>query len=195
MDIDCDGTPNSLCQCDGNCDTQDETSFKGTPAMNSYGIEDLDASIHNYVVFGNADDAGHTPGYVTFDPTRYGVQPLSLMAVVCNNQLVRAIPSDACLIDIIDLRQYYGIWGDQNGSDGPPLVGEASISIGKLCFGNSITNNNGHDQADVLYLAFTGTDAVPGKNGANWKAKTSADFQNFPQFNTIGDRLVQRVQA
>lgn len=89
MDIDCDGVKNSLCPAEGT-DTQYQTSFKDT--VNLYGIPDLDASIHNYVVFGNA---GNKAGYTTFDPKAHGVQPLSLMAVVCNNQLVSL--KDCCM--------------------------------------------------------------------------------------------------
>ena len=33
-----------------------------------------------------------------------------------------------------------------------------------------MTNDNGHDSADVLYTAFQGQNAVPGANGAAWKA-------------------------
>jgi hypothetical protein len=57
----------------------------------SYGISDLDASIHNYVVFGNADDYHDTPVYNTFRPQDHGVQPLSLTAVVCDDQLVSCL--------------------------------------------------------------------------------------------------------
>lgn len=87
MDIDCDGAKNPLCPVRAGSDTQLWTSFRDS--VRSYGISDLDASIHNYVVLGNADD-DHTPGYTTFRPQDYGVQPLSLMAVVCNSQLVSA---------------------------------------------------------------------------------------------------------
>lgn len=58
-----------------------------------------------------------------------------------------------------------------------------------------MTNTNGHDQADVLYLAFDGNDAVPGPNGAAWKAKSATEFQANKKFNDLGDRLVQRVKA
>jgi hypothetical protein len=64
MDIDCDGTQGSA-------------------------ADDGDANIHPYVVFGNV---GSHPGYANFDPRDYGVEPLSVMAVVCGDKLV-GIPS------------------------------------------------------------------------------------------------------
>lgn len=89
MDVDCDGQQGGLGD-DGRCgssqDTQSITTFQGTVAGYNEGINDLNAFVHPYVVFGNYGSRG---GYVTFDPQQYGVEPLSVMAVVCNNQLVR----------------------------------------------------------------------------------------------------------
>ena len=70
MDIDSDGAKNSLCRIEPGSDTRSVTSFQGT--VKKFGISELDASIHDYVVFGNADD-GNTPGYTTFDPKAQGV--------------------------------------------------------------------------------------------------------------------------
>jgi hypothetical protein len=85
MDIDCDGQQGGAGD-DGRCgsseDTQSETSFKDTVASYGTGIKDLNAKVHPYVVFGND---GTIP---SFDPKRYGIQPLSVMAVVCGDQLV-----------------------------------------------------------------------------------------------------------
>ncbi|KAK3392874.1 family 75 glycoside hydrolase [Podospora didyma] len=144
MDIDCDGT-------------------QGSPADDKHcykkGIRDLDANIHRYVVFGNT---GKKSGWKTFDPQKHGIKLLSLMAVVCEDQLI------------------YGIWGDMNGDDGPhPMVGEASTSLATACYGKKhITGDNGHDQDNVLYIAFTGDDAVPGANGANWAATNYKAFES-----------------
>ena len=84
MDIDCDGDQSY--KGDGRCgsseDTQSETAFKDQ--VKTYGIRDLNASIHPYVVFGNEGD--YSP---TFHPQKYGVKPLSVMAVVCGGKLVR----------------------------------------------------------------------------------------------------------
>lgn len=45
----------------------------------------------------------------------------------------------------------------------------------------------------MLYIAFKGTKAVPGADGANWKAKTFADFEN--SLAKIGDSLVKGIKA
>ncbi|KAI3335184.1 chitosanase [Ustulina deusta] len=175
MDVDCDGVQGSPAD-DGRCgnsgDTQSVTSFADT--VRGYGrpgVDDLDANIHPYVVFGNV---GAKPGYVNFDPAAHGVRPLSVVAVVCGDQLI------------------YGIWGDENGDDGDKaVIGEASISLATACFGQGITGNNGHEETDVLYIAFQGSDAVPGADGAKWDA---ADFDEFEaSIQSLGDKLVSRL--
>lgn len=87
MDVDCDGNPTSISsddrRCDSSLDTIPATTFK--PLLKKYGINDLNAYIHTYVVFGNL---GSRAGFVNFNPQDYGLQPLSVMAVVCNDQLV-----------------------------------------------------------------------------------------------------------
>lgn len=71
------------------------------------------------------------------------------------------------------------------------MVGEAAISLATACYGQAnIAGNNGHDSTDVLYLAFTGKDAVPGK-AANWGATNFDDFES--SIATIGDSLVAKV--
>jgi hypothetical protein len=50
--------------------------------VQSFGIEDLDANLHSYVVFGNE---GADP---SFSPQEHEIEPLSIMAVVCNDQVV-----------------------------------------------------------------------------------------------------------
>ena len=69
--------------------------------------------------------------------------------------------------------QLYGIWGDSNGEDS---TGEAPISLAQMCFpDDNINGDNGHGQEVVLYLGFTGKDAVPGSS-ADWKAKDRNAF-------------------
>jgi len=89
MDIDCDGAQGGPAD-DGRCgnseDTQSITSFQWL--VEGYGVEgvrDLNPYVHSYVVFGNS---GSKPGWKTFDPRAYGVEPLSVMAVVCGDRLV-----------------------------------------------------------------------------------------------------------
>ncbi|KAK0732402.1 fungal chitosanase of glycosyl hydrolase group 75-domain-containing protein [Apiosordaria backusii] len=179
MDIDCDGVQGGS-QDDGRCslgrspDYQDATAFRDVIQSYNVGISDLNTYVHPYVVFGNS---GSKPGWRTFDPTEYGVRPLSVMAVVCpGNKMV------------------YGIWGDTNGDDGDkPMVGEVSIALATACWGKNMTGDNGYDGMDVLYVAFTGKDAVPGKNGADWAAKDYDTFERSIQ--GLGDKLVQRMRA
>jgi len=60
-----------------------------------------------------------------------------------------------------------------------------------LCYGNIVNGNNGHDETDVLYLTFTGADAVPGANGAKWKAQNAVEVE--ASLATLGDILVKRI--
>ena len=88
---------------------------------------------------------------------------------------------------------FYGIWGDTNGDDGPAVVGEASLATGTLCYGDSVNGNSGHDATDVLYVAFTGAEAVPGKSGAKWNAQSAAEFE--ASIAALGDSLVARLSG
>ncbi|OAQ60363.1 glycoside hydrolase family 75 [Pochonia chlamydosporia 170] len=162
MDIDCDGADDKAGACSNDPSGYGETSFKDT--VQSYGISDLNANIHPYVVFNEAP---------YFNPQKYGMKPLSVMAVVCNNQV------------------WYGIWGDTNQE---PTTGEASIALAKLCFPNEhLTGDNGHGAKDVMYIGFAGDKAVPGKNGANWKTKNTQDFE--ASIKALGDKLVAGLSA
>ncbi|KAF3021604.1 hypothetical protein E8E14_013849 [Neopestalotiopsis sp. 37M] len=177
MDIDCDGKQHGTGN-DGRCgfsnDTQSQTSFQDIVAGYKQGIDDLNPYVHPYVVFGNV---GTKSGYTNFDPQSHGIEPLSLMAVVCGDELI------------------YGIWGDENGDDAgrEAMVGEASISLATACFGRGVNGNSGHDDDDVLYIAFAGPDAVPGAAGADWAAQSYNDFAE--SIEALGDRLVQRIGA
>lgn len=89
------------------------------------------------------------------------------------------------------MTKVYGIWGDTNGDDGKPLVGEASLSLATKCFGKSMNGNNGHSPEDVLYIAFPGSVADTVEKNANWDAKSFADFE--PSIQEVGDRLVKKL--
>ncbi|RJE26035.1 Chitosanase [Aspergillus sclerotialis] len=165
MDIDCDGSDNMAGKCSDDPSGQAQTSFKTT--AKSYGVPDLNSSIHSYVVFGNE---GGSP---SFDPVKSGLEPLSVMAVVCDEKL------------------FYGVWGDKNEGT---YIGEASISLAKACFPDQIiTGNTGYLGHDILYLGFTGKDAAPGQKGADWNAQSFSDFET--SLSSIGDRLVATVSA
>ncbi|KAJ5949758.1 hypothetical protein N7454_001342 [Penicillium verhagenii] len=154
MDVDCDGLSFKGGDCGDDNTGQDETAFRDQ--LTQYGISDLDANVHPYVVFGNAD----------FDPQSYGMEPLSVMAVI------------------------YGIWGDTNGEDS---TGEASISLAQMCFpDDDINGENGHEADDVLYLGFIGQYAVPGES-ADWGGGDRDTFES--SIKDLGDKLVSGLQA
>lgn len=71
------------------------------------------------------------------------------------------------------------------------MVGEASISLATLCFGDSMNGNYGYSDLDVLYIAFTGPDAVPGASGAAWNADNVSKFESSLQ--SLGNQLVSRI--
>ncbi|BDD64134.1 hypothetical protein MPDQ_000553 [Monascus purpureus] len=159
MDIDCDGSE----PCPNDPSGQDITAFQDR--VTRYGINDLNANIHPYVVFGN--DEGET-----FYPDQHGMKPLSVMAVVCNNQV------------------FYGIWGDTNGGKS---TGEASIALAKLCYPDQyIDGNTAPDVEDVMYIGFTTDEAYPSWS-ANWKASTPQEFED--SIKALGDKLVAGLQA
>ncbi|KAM5433474.1 hypothetical protein MferCBS31731_007111 [Microsporum ferrugineum] len=162
-DVDCDGANRSKGDCANDLTGQGQTTFKDELA--SYGIDDLDSNLHSYVVFGNE---GKKPSYL---PSDSGIEPLSVIAVVCNNRL------------------FYGIWGDTNGNTD---TGEVSISLAQACFPeNHLTGNNGHEAHDVLFVAFEGEDAKPGIDGADWKADNFSTFEE--SLAPIGDRMVAKI--
>ncbi|KAJ3499360.1 hypothetical protein NLG97_g387 [Lecanicillium saksenae] len=171
MDIDCDG---ALGEGDGSCDpstdTQGQTTFGDIVKGYNKGVEDLNAYIHSFVVLGNE---GKKKGYVEFDPQSVGIEPLSIVAVVCGDKLL------------------YGVWGDTNGDDGPPLIGEVSDSLGRACYGDDVDGNAAHDDNDVLYIAFAGKDAVPGASGAKWNAKSFDEFEASLQAQ--GNKLIANI--
>ncbi|KAF2670029.1 Chitosanase-domain-containing protein [Microthyrium microscopicum] len=177
MDVDCDGqqSPRPDDRCGASKDTQSETSFRTLARKYSKtagnNITDLNANYIPFVVFGNT---GSRSGYTTFDPKKHGIQPLSVMAVVCGDKLI------------------YGVWGDSNGDDGPPLVGEASIALATACYGSSnINGNQGHDVNDVLYIAFPGSVANTVNVRADWAAKSYDDFER--SIESLGNELIQRL--
>lgn len=88
MDIDCDGAivKNDDGRCGNAHSTQSTTAMKRYVAARTKEVTDLNPFVHDYVVFGNT--GVHKPGWLTFDPRDYGMEPLSMMAVVCGDKLV-----------------------------------------------------------------------------------------------------------
>ncbi|KAK6082884.1 fungal chitosanase [Seiridium cupressi] len=201
MDVDCDGaiqrSPENDRRCDSSPDRSSGTAFRELIQGYRKGIRDLDPYIHSYVVLGN-DGSKH--GGITFDPTEHGIDPLSLVAVVCNDKLV-CVPPSLPMLRVLEncshirllnfhAKQFYGVWGDEYGGR-KPMVGESSLSLATACFGRGMNGNNGHETNDVLYIAFPGKNAVPGADGAAWSARTWVDFHE--SIATLGDRLIQRI--
>lgn len=86
MDIDCDGAlGKGNGDCDSSGDTQGQTTWKDIVKGYKQGINDLNAYVHSYVVLGND---GSKNGYISFDPRKYGIEPLSVVAVVCGEKMV-----------------------------------------------------------------------------------------------------------
>lgn len=179
LDIDCDGHPYPALSDRCLSHTANRTFLPSTSIrylIEDYdvGIPDLNSHIHSFVVFGNTGP----PGWNTFDPREYGVERASLMMVVCGGHM------------------FYGIWGDTNGAHGPRAsVGETSLSLATACFGEGMSGgdeaHSSHDEPDVLYVAFTGRDAVPGRAGAKWKSDSFEEFH--ASIEPLGNRLVKRI--
>lgn len=85
MDIDCDGANRKSGKCANDPTGQGTTAFQSEVQALNVGLKDLDSNLHPYVVFGNEE---HSP---EFKPKDHGMEPLSVMAVVCNNQVVSAV--------------------------------------------------------------------------------------------------------
>lgn len=80
MDVDCDGANRSGGKCANDPSGQSMTSFMDE--LPAFGIPDLDANIHSYVVLGTDN----------FDPKSFGIQSLSVVAVVCGTKMVFIYP-------------------------------------------------------------------------------------------------------
>ncbi len=181
MDVDCDGVGgvgnDGRCRYELSPDTQNITSFRDSIVGYGKGLIDLNPYVHPYVVFGNDRSTRHRSGWRPFDPTGVGMKPLSVMAVVCPGY-----------------KLVYGIWGDTNGDDGTkPMIGEASLALASACGGQRINGGRGMGDGNVLFVGFTGDEAVPGANGAKWAA---TDFDSFEQsIEGLGNKLVERIQV
>ncbi|KAJ2970506.1 hypothetical protein NQ176_g8153 [Zarea fungicola] len=174
MDINCSGYNydpyGGQSWCDDGLDSLRWTRFDDIVARYQNGGPGLSPYIHSFITFGNF---GTKKGYVPFDPQSVGIEPLSIMAVVCGDKL------------------FYGVWGDGNEDDGPASVGEASAILGRHCYGDTMDVFHSHLENDVLYIAFTGHHAATGVHGANWNATTFEEFQESLQAH--GNRLISRI--
>jgi chitosanase len=98
------------------------------------------------------------------------------------------LPGNNVVAVICNGNMFYGIFGDTNG-DTPEVIGEASWRMARACFPNSgISGNNGHAQAVVTYIAFTGKNAVLPKS-----AMTTNYITQFEMLKTMGDNFVSQL--
>ena len=72
-----------------------------------------------------------------------------------------------------------------------PLISEARLSLAQACFPNDeIICDNGHDQTEVVYIAFTGDEAASGSN-VTWAAINFEDFE--ASITDLANSLVQNL--
>lgn len=72
-----------------------------------------------------------------------------------------------------------------------PLVGQLSVAMAKMCYGErAVENQQRLDTSDVMFLAFTGTQAAPGYYGADWGAQTPMEFEQG--LALLGNKLIKR---
>lgn len=82
--------------CDSSLDNPvNPTTFQ--PIIQSYnvGVSDFNPYVTSFVTFGNVESKN--PGFISFDPRKYGIEPMSIIAVVCNNRMVSCCVSSAVI--------------------------------------------------------------------------------------------------
>ncbi|KAL4920864.1 fungal chitosanase of glycosyl hydrolase group 75-domain-containing protein [Aspergillus aurantiobrunneus] len=95
-----------------------------------------------------------------------------------------AIPGNNVAAVICNKKMFYAILGDANGND-PQVTGEASWLLARTCFPkDNLSGSKGHDEADVTYILYTGSEAV--------LASTALDdnhITDFDKLRSMGDHL------
>ncbi|GAA6034744.1 hypothetical protein JCM8097_001148 [Rhodosporidiobolus ruineniae] len=135
MDVDCDGAPDGTSGiCEGDGSYFDQTAFtddSGSP---------IDAMSVQYVVVDQDDD---------FDATKFGVQALSAVAVICGE----------------GGKMTFGVWADTNALGS---MGEASVTLARSASGRASMATRGTTRR-TCYIAFPGskTDTVPSGSGSD----------------------------
>ncbi|KAK8117241.1 Endo-chitosanase [Apiospora kogelbergensis] len=150
------------------------TAFQSRMKADGFPAKDLNPYFHPYVALGDFRDIRRREEYVHFDPQDQVVEPLSIVAVVCNDKLI------------------FGLWADTNNDTVPqPLVGQLSVAMAKMCYGeHAVETQQPLDASDLLFLAFTGTQAVPGYFGADWGAETPEEFEKG--LALLGNKLIRK---
>ncbi|KAK6850921.1 fungal chitosanase [Apiospora arundinis] len=153
------------------------TAFQSRMKASRFPVKDLNPYFHPYVALGDFHDGQRVyddDDFVDFDPQDQIVQPLSLVGVVCNNKLV------------------FGLWADTNNDTvRQPLVGQFSVAMAKMCYGeHAVETQQPLDTSDLIFLAFTGTQATPGYYGADWDAETPEEFEKG--LALLGNKLIRK---
>ncbi|KAK8069247.1 hypothetical protein PG994_005863 [Apiospora phragmitis] len=151
------------------------TAFQSLVKASRLPVKDLNPYFHPYVALGDFGDSQRSRSvFVDFDPQDHEVEPLSLVAVLCNGKML------------------YGLWADTNNDTVPqPLVGQLSVAMAKMCYGEeAVETQQRLDASDLMFLAFTGTQATPGYYGADWGAETPEEFEQG--LALLGNKLIKR---
>ncbi len=136
MDVDCDGAETTKCNA-----TTDPTWSNDTSILASDDSK-IDASMVPYVVVPLASGMDGCTSDTGFDYRAAGIG-LGAVAVVIYQQQIQ-----------------YGAFVDE----GPcTIIGEASYAMNARLGFNPDPANGGHEESDVTYIVFTGTDAVAAK--------------------------------
>ncbi|KAK8044820.1 hypothetical protein PG993_004844 [Apiospora rasikravindrae] len=179
LTIDCDGTRSGP-EDTGLCgrlyhEPAKSTAFQHLLKASGIPVKDFNTYFHPYVALGDFR-AGQSSrsDFMEFDPQDEVVEPLSLVAVVCNGKM------------------FYGLWADTNNDTVPqPLVGQLSVAMAKMCYGEqAVETQQRLDTGDLMFLAFTGTQATPGYYGADWRAETPEEFEQG--LALLGNKLIKR---
>ncbi|KAL4763780.1 glycoside hydrolase family 75 protein [Aspergillus foveolatus] len=141
---------------------------------------DTDCDGVNYRCDGNADGRPLTNwGALSAFEVPYIVIPQAFLEANPT-----AIPGQNVAAVICNNKMFYAVLGDTNGNK-PQVTGEASWLLARSCFPeNNLNGNRGHDEADVIYILFTGPEAVFPPSAINEHYIT-----DFDKLRSMGNRL------
>ena len=199
MDIDCDGLQHGEGD-DGRCgnsdDTQSETAFKDTVAQYSNGVEDLNAYVHDYVVFGNY---GTADGYTTFDPEEHDVKPLSVMAVVCGDQLVCFHEQNPDTDAILTCNRFTEFGATQTETTGPPLLARRPFlwrrgATGQISTAITAMESRTSSTSPLLVMTLSLEIRLTGRLGALMSSRR-AYKHSATNFSSVSTKYIDRLMS
>ncbi|PLB45331.1 hypothetical protein P170DRAFT_513354 [Aspergillus steynii IBT 23096] len=159
---------------------KDWSTFSKGSAFMWIADMDVDCDGLDYGCKGNPDGLPKTNwGALSAYHVPFIVVPDDFMVV---NQ--HDLPENNVAAVICNGKMYYGILGDSNG-DTPLVTGEASWLMARTCFpDDNLDGNKGHSDPDVIYIVFTGKDAVLPSSAINQNYIT-----NFGTLRSMGNKL------